>query len=252
MMAARCLLVALAVLALSLTGCVTNPATGKTELRLISSDEEVQMGRSIDSEVRKQYQVVAGGAAADRVQRIGARIAAVSDRRDFPYHFALLQSDEVNAFAAPGGYVYVTGGLESMAESDAELAAVMAHEVGHVAAGHSVQQLQTALGFQIFSDLLLGDKGGAAARAAADIAFSNVIMTGFSRSDEFEADEIGVKYAASAGYDPYGMASFFEKLEQRERAGNINRNFEFLMSHPNTPERRRRAEALAGRYARRN
>ena len=175
----------------------------------------------------------------------------MADRREFPYHFALLQSDEVNAFAAPGGYVYVTSALEKMAASDAELAAVMAHEVGHVSAGHSAQQLQTAMGYELFKTLLLGDKGGAAAQAAADIAFNNVIMTGFSRKDEFQADELGVKYAASAGYDPYGMASFFDKLQEREKAGNINRNFEFLMSHPNTPERRRRAEALAGQYARR-
>ncbi len=231
------------------TGCVTNPATGQSQLRLVSSADEINMGQQIDGTVRAEYPVVTGTPAAQRVERIGAKIAAVSPEKTFPYHFALIQTDDVNAFAAPGGYIYVTTALEKLADSDAELAAVMAHEVGHVAAHHSVSQLQKAMGYQLFQALILGDKGSPLAKTAADVAFNSVIMTGFSRQDEYQADELGVKYASEAGYDPYGMADFFAKLAKVE--GDSTKNFEFLLSHPNTEERRRRAEGMAAQYARR-
>lgn len=229
------------------SGCATNPVTGETEIRLISTAEEVEMGGRIDAQVREQHKVATGSEQARRIERIGRTVAAVSDRDEFPYYFALLDTQELNAFAAPGGYIYVTTELAGMADDD-ELAAVMAHEVGHVAAHHSVNQLQRALGYSILRDLIFGDKTSEAAVAAADIAFNNVIMTGFSREAEYEADELGVKYAARARFDPYGLARFFEKLRQREQRGVFDRNFEFMRSHPDTDKRLARAQQLAGRY----
>jgi predicted Zn-dependent protease len=236
------------VLAFVAGGCAINPVTGQQELRLVTKDQEVEMGTRIDTQVRTQYKVVTGTAEAARVAEIGARIAAVSDRRDIEYHYALIDSSELNAFAAPGGFVYVTTELLRACDSDAELAAVIGHETGHVAAYHSVHQVQRALGYDILKALFAGDANSSQAVQAADVAFNSVVMTGFSREDEYQADELGVKYSAKAGYDPYGLANFFVKLQQRESAGAADRAFEFLLSHPNTPERRRRAEAEAAKY----
>jgi len=229
-------------------GCVTNPVSGEAELRVISTAEEVAIGRNVDAEIRREYNVVTGTTAAARVQRIGERIAAVSDRRDLEYHFALLESGELNAFAAPGGFIYVTTETDRAAATDAELAAVIAHEVGHVAALHSVNRMQRALAKDIFLALILGEDQRRVAEAA-DIAFNAVIMTGFSRQDELQADELGVKYSWKAGYDPYGLANFFVKLQERNRETVVDKAFEFLRSHPVISERRRRAEMLAARYA---
>ena len=234
---------------MGLLGCQINPVSGEQELRFISRDQEVEMGTRIDGEVRNQYRVLTGTAEADRVAAIGAKIATVSDRKDVQYHFFLVESGELNAFAAPGGFVYVTTETVRVAGDDAELAAVIGHEVGHVAAYHSVHQMQKALGWNILSALIFDNPESETAAQAADIAFNNVVMTGFSRNDERQADDLGVKYAAKAGYDPYGLARFFAKLEERQQAGVMDRAFEFLMSHPDTGERKRRAEAEAARYA---
>lgn len=232
------------------SGCAVNPVSGQSELRLVGVQEEINIGRNVDAEIGKQYKVQTGTAAAERVQRIGEKIAAVSDRRNIDYHFTLLESDQLNAFAAPGGFIYVTTETEKVTATDSELAAVIGHEVGHVAALHSVNQLQKSLGYDIFSSLAFG-RDQVAARKAADIAFNNVIMTGFSRQDELQADELGIKYSWRAGYDPYGLASFFTKLQERNRETAVDRTFEFLRSHPLDSTRLGRAESLASYYAKR-
>ncbi|MHC4713967.1 MAG: M48 family metalloprotease, partial [Planctomycetota bacterium] len=217
-------------------------------LRIITAEQEIGIGTNIDAEVRGQYPAVVGTPAAARVQRIGEKIAAVSDRRDVPYRFTLIESNQLNAFAAPGGFIYVTTETEKVAATDAELAAIIAHEVGHVAALHSVNQIQRALGYHYLSALVLGENQEEV-KEAADIAFNSVIMTGFSRQDELQADDLGVKYSWKAGYDPYGLANFFIKLQLRNQETVVDRTFEFLRSHPVISERRRRAEALAASYA---
>lgn len=242
------ILVVTAFLAAFAAGCVTNPVSGQAQLRLISTEEEVTLGGNLDDRIRSEYSVITGTPEAERVARIGEKIAAVSDRRDITYQFALLESDDLNAFAAPGGFIYVTSETERVAETDAELAAVIAHEVGHVAALHSVNQMQRALAYDILAALVLGEDQQRVAEAA-DIAFNAVIMTGFSRQDELQSDELGVKYAWKAGYDPYGLANFFVDLQERNQETMVDEAFEFLRSHPNISERRRRAEILAAQYA---
>jgi predicted Zn-dependent protease len=240
----------LVLLVSTVSGCATNPVTGEDELRLITTSQEVAMGQNLDAQVRTQYKVVTGTPQANRVQAIGAKIAAVADRKDLQYHFALLDTTELNAFATPGGYVYVTTELANAAPGDSELAGVIGHEVGHVAALHSVHQVQRALGWDIVTILITSDPKSEQAMSAADVAFNNVVMTGFSRQDEYQADELGVKYSAKAGYDPYGLARFFDVLQAREQSGKVDRRFEFMMSHPNTPDRKRRVEAEAAKYPR--
>lgn len=241
--------VILAVALVAAAGCATNAVTGEREIRFISTADEVEMGKRIDAQLRTEYTVVTDTAQARRVAAIGEKVGRVSDRRDVEYHFALIDSGELNAFAAPGGFIYVTTELAALAD-DSELAAVMGHEVGHVAAGHSVQQLQRAVGYTVLRDLLLGSEGSEAASTAADIAFGSIIQTKFSRDDEYQSDDLGVKYSAKAGYDPYGMSRFFVKLKERQEAGVVDDALEILRSHPNTDKRRERAEIEAGRYAR--
>jgi len=243
--------VILAILAAALgfsSGCATNPVTGRQGRGNIAVADEVEMGKRLDGKVRRQYRVVTGTSEAERVERTGSRIAAVSDRRDIGYYFALVESGELNAFATPGGYIYVTSELNKMANDD-ELAAVIGHEVGHVAAYHSVNQMQKELGYNIFTALIRGDRRSQAAVQAADIAFDTVIMTGFSTEDEFQADQLGVKYCAKAGYDPRAMASFLGKLEERNKEGLVDKAFEFMLSNRNIAQRRKRAEAEAALYA---
>ncbi len=234
--------------ALLTAGCAINPVSGENQLRIITTEQEISIGTNIDAEVRGQYRAVVANAATERVQRIGDKIAAVSDRRDVPYRFTLIESDQLNAFAAPGGFIYVTTETEKVAATDAELAAIIAHEVGHVAALHSVNQMQRALAYHYLSALVFGENQEEV-KEAADIAFNSVIMTGFSRQDELQADELGVKYAWKAGYDPYGLANFFIKLQLRNQETIVDRAFEFLRSHPVISERRQRVEALAASYA---
>ena len=179
------------------TGCAINPVSGENQLRIITAEQEISIGTNIDTEVRGQYPPVTGTPAAERVQRIGEKIAAVSDRRDVPYRFTLIESNQLNAFAAPGGFIYVTTETERVAATDAELAAVIAHEVGHVAALHSVNQMQRAHGYHYLSALVFGENQEEV-KEAADIAFNSVIMTGFSRQDELQADDLGVKYSSIA------------------------------------------------------
>jgi predicted Zn-dependent protease len=243
----RTLLAAILLTPVFACGCMTNPVSDRSELRIIGLSQEVAMGKSLDAQVRSEYKIVTGTPQAERVERIGRRIAAVSDRKDVEYHFALIESGDLNAFAAPGGFIYVTTETAKVADSDAELAAVMAHEVGHVAALHSVKQMQTALAFDLLSALVF-DEDRAKTAEAADIAFNVVVMSGFSRRDELQADELGVKYSAAAGYDPYGLSSFFVKLEERNRETVVDKVFEFMRSHPLIGERRRRAESLAATY----
>jgi len=238
---------ALFVVAAALGGCATNPVTGQTELRLVGREQEISIGRNVDAEIRREYKVVTGTVAANRVERIGRKIASVCERSDVEYHFALLESDELNAFAAPGGFIYVTTTTEKVADSDAELAAVIGHEVGHVAMYHSVKQIQSALAFDILNSLILGDKEQSAEAAA--IAFNVVIMSGFSREHERESDRLGVIYPWKAGYDPYGMAGFLAKLEERNAETVVDKTFEFMRSHPLISQRRQAAEELAREMA---
>ena len=141
---------------LSISGCATiyNPATQRKEFYLINTGQEVGMGQEMDAELHKKLKVLNNPLMQMRLDRIGNRIAAVSDRQDLTYTFRVVEDKELNAFAIPGGFVYVNSALMNLATDD-ELAGVVAHEIGHVAARHSVKRLQTALGYQIVMGIAL-------------------------------------------------------------------------------------------------
>ena len=258
-----------AALALALAACtpVRNPATGAIEYTSLTPADEQAIGRAEHPKALRQF----GGRYADAelqayVVRVGTRVKNASELRDQTFTFTLLDSDVVNAFALPGGYVYVTRGLLALANDEAELAGVLGHEVGHVTARHSAQrydraQLGQGLGIaaQLAGLLLGGYLGGAeGARVGGDVLGqagalgAAAWVQGYSREQEFEADQLGIRYLGAAGYDPRAMASFLATLEaddayrRRTRGGGGDEaGFlgDWFRSHPRTPERVARAAA---------
>jgi predicted Zn-dependent protease len=213
-----------------------------------STEKEVRMGREAAAEVDRQAKFIEDPMITEYVNRVGQNIVLHSDAK-VPFTIKVIDSDEVNAFALPGGFFYVNKGLLLAADNEAELAGVMAHEIAHVAARHAVEN-QTkaslleyaALGASIF----LGGIPGMIYQNTAGIGLLGIFMK-FSRSAEEEADKLGVQYMYAAGYDPGAMATMFEKLEakNKKKPGFISRAF---ATHPAPPERRAAALALAARF----
>jgi predicted Zn-dependent protease len=247
---------------LGLAGCtsVVNPATGERQLTAMSPEQEQQVGASEHPKILQQF----GGSYDEQnlqayVTEIGEKLAAVSELPDQDFTFTLLNSDVVNAFALPGGYVYVSRGLLALAENEAEVAGVIAHEIGHVTARHSAQRYTRGTGAQIgltLGTVLAGVFGGkVAAEAVQQLggAGAQAYLAGYSREQEFQSDELGVRYLARAGYDPTAMASFLEKLgAQSELArrlagkeGQADPSTSMFATHPRTPDRVRRAAERA-------
>lgn len=241
----RCVFV-VAVLSFMLGGCATT-GINKGQINVISSDDEVKMGQEMSVEVAKQYKLYDNAAVTSYVQSVGDRIVAHSDRQDIKYHFAVIDKNEVNAFAVPGGYIYVYTELMKDADDEAELAAVIAHEVGHVAARHSTERMTAMYGYQFLAGLVLGENPNAYAKIVTDMAATGGFLK-YSRDDEHEADELGAKYLYAAGYDPNGMVDLLNKLKGLESTEPSK--FEtWFMTHPATTERLARVKAEVAGFA---
>jgi len=225
-----------------LTGCVTiyNPATGRKETLLIDTESEVALGRDMDRQIQKKLKILQDPEMQYRLNNIGTRVSAFSDRQDITYHFRIVKDKELNAFAIPGGFIYVNNGLVDMAGDD-ELACVLAHEIGHIAARHSVKRLQSVMGYQIIASIASRISGNQALIRATNIVF-DLVNLGYSRKDEFLADKLSVKYAKKSGFNPYGMVTFFNKLKQEAGKKGPNFNLVFLSSHPPIDERIKNVE----------
>jgi len=217
-----------------LLNCATTGPGGKRSLILISTDQEVSIGKQMAGQVEKENKLVQDTVIQNYFNEIGQRIIRVSDRKDLKYHFKVIESDQINAFAAPGGYIYFYSGLLKLMDSEAELAAVTAHEVSHVVARHGIKRMQQVIGLSILLDLALG-KSSKATQQAVSIGIG-LALQGYSRENESEADEYGVLYMAKSGYNPEGMVGMFEKLQKISPSGeNV---FEKLASdHPPTSQR---------------
>ncbi len=236
-------------------GCTsTNPATGQQDFTLfMPQGEEARIGADEHPKILARF----GGAYDEPeigayVAGIGGRLAHNSERPDIPFRFTVLNTPAVNAFAVPGGYVYVTRGLVALANSEAELAGVLAHEIGHVVARHTAQRYSRAAVAQLGTALLGAVTGSREIGQLAQIG-SELYLSSFSRDQEFEADLLGVRYLLNTGYEPAAQARFLESLirhkdlvaklaseEGREPEAN------FFSTHPRTPERVQRAIAAAG------
>lgn len=233
-------------LAVALCGCATTDSGISRGLILIPKSMEVALGREISDAVIKQYGEYPDPAVAAYVNEVGQRLVAVSDRKDLEYTFRALDTPIVNAFAAPGGFIFVTRGLLERVENEAELAAIEGHELGHVAAYHSVKKLQAMLGYTIIAAVVMANSEEAQKyEDFATIAF-NLIMLGYSRSDEYQADQLGLYYSAHAGYDPYQMTTFFQKL--LDEGGDLPRLLVWLSSHPRTSDRIERIPTIVQQF----
>jgi len=228
-----------ALAALVLGGCATT-GINRGQINIITSDEEVKMGQEFSVEVAKQYEVYNNAAVTAYVQSVGARIVRHCDRKDIEYHFSVIKKDELNAFALPGGYVYVYTGLMKDVDDEAQLAAVIAHEVGHVAARHATERLTTMYGYQFVVSLILGENPNAYAKLVADI-FSTGGFLAYSRANEYEADQLGATYLYAAGYDPNGMIELMGKLKNME-SREPSKLETLLATHPPTSERQARVQ----------
>ena len=213
-----------------------------------STEKEVRLGRELATEVDRQAKFVDDPTITEYVNRVGQNIVLHSDAK-VPFTIKVIDSDEVNAFALPGGFFYVNKGLILAADNEAELAAVMAHEIAHVAARHAVENQTKGSLLEyaaIAGSIFLGGIPGMIYQNTAGIGLLGIFMK-FSRGAEEEADKLGVQYMYAAGYDPGAMATMFEKLEakNKKKPGFIARAF---ASHPAPPDRRAAALALAARF----
>jgi predicted Zn-dependent protease len=216
-------------------GCVTTGPGGKKSLVLIPTETEVEMGKEVVREVESTERVLNNVRVQNYVSDVGRKVANECDRRDVKYYFKVLDSEEINAFACPGGFIYIYKGLMKKMDNEAQLAAVLAHEVGHIVARHSIKRLQAVYGYSIIMEVALGDQMSTTARQMVDAA-TGLIILGYGRENEYEADDYGILYAKKAGYNPKGMIQLFELFKQME--GNPPNTFEKLfMSHPPAGDR---------------
>ena len=212
-----------------------NIVTGEQESYYYSTDKEVQMGQAIARQVDKEYKMVSDPLIRKRVQDIGKKIAAVSDRKEIDYYFDVIDEDEVNAVSLPGGYVYVFKGLIDKVANDDELAGVLAHEVGHIVARHSIKKLQGEQAYSFLRLLTAVAPGAGSVGGAADAAFTE-LMLGYSREDELLADQLGARYAKLAGYNPRAMITFLQKLQDVNRRRPLSPPV-YFKTHPYVPDR---------------
>lgn len=243
----------LAILIAALTGCISsnlNLATQRQEYTFTSTDREVEQGRKLALRVAKELPLAADEALQQRVRTIGGRLAAVCDRRELVYQFAVVQDEDVNAFSLPGGYVFINEGLIKKAANDDELAAVIAHEIAHIAARHAIKRLETGLGLQLAQLATLAAKQSALVQGTG--LGIQAARLAYAREDELEADRLGAKYLKSAGFDPKAMLAFLDKLHAVEGKDShyMPRGIvrpQYALTHPYVPERMRAVkEALFG------
>ena len=231
-------------LILSLSGCAVNPVTGKQDFVVLSEEQEIQMGREYNAQILRQYQIYEDEKIQNYVQSIGESLAKKSHRPNLIYRFTVLDSPEINAFALPGGYIYINRGLMAYMSSEEELAAVLGHEIGHVTARHSVRQYSQAQLMGVLSAAIEINSG----RTAGDLAnlASGALLSGYGREMELEADDLGAQYIYQDGYSPQGMYDVLAVLKDQEiyskkvakQRGIEPRNYHGVFaSHPSNDKR---------------
>ncbi|MBN8522027.1 MAG: M48 family metalloprotease [Alphaproteobacteria bacterium] len=241
----------------SLAGCSTNPATGEQQFTaLLPASQEASVGAQEHQKVEKAFGGFISGPVANYVADIGRRVAANTERSDVQYKFYVIDSPDVNAFAIPGGYIYVTRGLLALANTEADVAGVLGHEIAHITARHSAER--ASQGFLVgLGAAVLGAATGSSGVAQAANVGSDLLIKSYSRGQETQADELGVRYLTRAGYDPYAMASFLKSLDAQSKldariAGRDSQMPSYFSTHPVTAERVTQATAVAATYPKAN
>jgi len=236
------------------SACSTNPATGEQQFTaLMSPQQELKVGADEHQKVLKTYGVPENSEDLQvYVSRVGASVAKNTERTDVQYKFFVLDDPMVNAFALPGGYVYVTRGLLAQASSEAELAAVLGHEIGHITARHSAERYSqgvvTSLGAAVLSAALDSPTATQAVGIGGDL-----FLKSYSRGQENQADELGIRYLSRTGYDPRGMTEFLTALDantalEGKLNGQSGQGPSWFSTHPLTADRIKNTVALASQY----
>lgn len=228
--------------------CATNPATGKRELSLMSEAQEIALGQQSDVEIRREMGVYDDPRLQRYVSDIGMRLAQVSHRPHLPWAFTIVDNAAINAFAAPGGFIYVTRGILPYLGDESELAGVIGHEIGHVTARHAAQQYTRATGGSL--GLLALGIFVPGARPFGDLASTGLglLFLKYGRDDELESDRLGIEYVAAAGWDPTGVPRFLQTLsrvDQMSTRGVPN----WLSTHPDPGSRVAVAQPIAAKVA---
>lgn len=223
--------------AVAVAACGVHTTEGMAKA-LVSDDQENQLGQQVKQELDKQgTKYIQDPEIVNYVQGVARKIfvSADKDRPGVKWQVHVIDDPkQVNAFATPGGYLYVYSGLLMAADNEAELAGVWGHESGHVVARHSARQMVDAMGLETVLGIALGNNPNQLEQLAGTLAAKGALLS-YSRQDETEADEYGARYAAQAGYDPHGIIQFFEKLKTME--GNVPSIAKYLSDHPLTADR---------------
>ena len=240
------------------TSCAVNPATGSANLVLMSENREKEIGLEEHEKVLSSMTLFEDEALLNYVREVGNKVAQVSHRPDLEYHFHVIDSPEINAFALPGGYVYINRGLLTYLKSEAELAAVLAHEIGHITARHAVQQQARgalARGAAVAGGIVAGVATGSgyAASQISEVAsiWAQTGLSGFGRDNELEADSLGAQYLLEAGYDPAAVIDVITVLKNQEDFNRLvaggGRSYHGLFAtHPRNDRRLQEAVAQVG------
>lgn len=207
----------------------------------ITDEEEIKLGDDISARVRARYGVVQDPAIHKYVTLVGTAIARKSTRSNLTYHFIVLDTDGVNAFAAPGGFIHVTRGALALMKNESDLAGVLGHEIAHVTEKHAIKAIRAGKGFQMAANETSVTSSPALFRRLADELFK-VVMAGYGQKDELDSDEHGVVFSAGTGYTPGGLGEFLASLKARNTSSDSKQGL--FASHPETDERLQKLDAL--------
>lgn len=227
--------------------CATNPVTGRKQLVFMSQKQEIAMGKETDPQIIAEFGLYEDKVLQDFINEKGKAMAAVSHRSKLEYHFRIIDTEILNAFAVPGGYVYFTRGIMAHFNNEAEFAGVLGHEIGHIAARHSVKQQRDQILGQVglIAGVILAPELAQFAETASQGL--GLLFLKFGRDTERQSDKLGVEYSTKIGYDAKEMAGFFKTLE-RQSAGRGQEIPDFLSTHPNPGDRNKTVSKLADEW----
>ncbi|HEX5055702.1 MAG TPA: M48 family metalloprotease [Gammaproteobacteria bacterium] len=229
----------------AIADCARNPVSGDLDFVTMSENQEIQTGAKYHEQILKQYGIYEAPALQNYISQLGKELAEHSHRKDLIYRFTVLDSPEVNAFALPGGYVYITRGILAYLNSEAEAGGVLGHEIGHVTARHGVKQQSAATAAQIFSAVVAMKTGSQTYSDLTNI-LGGALLSGYGRDQELEADRLGAEYIGNIGFDPHEMLRVIGVLKDQEEFAQQRAKTEGLQqqsyhgvfaSHPENDQR---------------
>jgi predicted Zn-dependent protease len=240
-----------------LVACSTNPVSGKREVSLVSEADEIKLGRAADADVKKEYGVYNNPALQAYVTEVGMRLAKQSQRANLPWQFTVVDSPEINAFALPGGFIYITRGLMAYLDSEEELAGVLGHEVGHVTARHGAKRQTQGTLAQVFAvgAEILGQVYGVQGAGQIAGGVAGQMIQGYGRDQELQADQLGAQYLSANAYDPKAMIKVISVLKNQEAFASDKARDEgkkpqkmpdWGSSHPSNDQRLKEITQIAG------